>query len=113
MSNNKANKATEPTEVTAPAVTEEQINEWKRKFGKVFCYEVDGEKIYFKQPTRKVLASAGVIAKNDPMKYGEYIIENSFIGGNKELLYDDSVFFGIMQVIDQMVSIKVGELKNL
>ncbi|MDE5575480.1 MAG: hypothetical protein K2I87_07195 [Bacteroidales bacterium] len=95
------------------AVTETQIKEWKRKFGKILCYEVDGEKIYFKRPDRKVLASASLVAKNDPVEYSEFILNNCFIGGNKELLYDDSVFLGLMQVIDQFISIKVGELKNL
>lgn len=113
MSNNKANKATESTEVTAPAVTEEQIREWKRKFGKILCYEVEGEKLYFKQPDRKVLASAAVVGKTDPMGYSEHILMNCFLGGNKELLYDDSVFLGLMQVIDRFISVKVGELKNL
>ena len=103
---------TEATEPVAAASTA-QIEAWKKKFGKVFCYEVEGEKIYFKQPDRKVLASAGVVSKNDPMKFSEHVMLNSFIGGNKELLYDDSVFYGLMQVIDQLVSIKVGELKNL
>lgn len=109
----KNNEAAEPTPVASNAVSEAQIKEWKRKFGKVLCYEVDGEKLYFRQPDRKVLASAGVLAKNDPMKYSEHILVNSFLGGNKELLYDDSVFYGLMQVIDQFVSVKVGELKNL
>ena len=107
MDENKTQKA------TGTAVSKAQIEEWKRKFGKVLCYEVEGEKIYFKQPDRKVLASASVVAKNDPMEYSEYILMNCFIGGNKELLYDDSVFLGLMQVIDKFISVKVGELKNL
>lgn len=110
---NKTNEATKPTPVASNEVTTEQIEAWKKKFGKVFCYEVDGEKIYFRQPERKTLAAAGVIAKNDPMKYNEFVLTNCCIGGNRELLNDDSVFYGLSQVIDQLIAVRVGELKNL
>lgn len=95
------------------AVTQKQIEDWKRKYPKVFCYEVDGQKIYFRQPDRKTLAAASVIAKNDPMKYNEFVLKNSVLGGNAELLEDNSVFYGLAQVIDELVAAKVGELKNL
>lgn len=90
-----------------------QIEEWKRKYGKVFCYEVEGEKLYFRQPERKTLAAAGVMAKNDPMKYNEFVLKNSFLGGNAELLDDNSVFYGLSQIMDKLVAAKIGELKNL
>ncbi|MDE5609451.1 MAG: hypothetical protein K2I66_03590 [Bacteroidales bacterium] len=109
----KENAAT--TRVPAEKTPNEnrQIEEWKRKHGKVFCYEVEGEKLYFRQPDRKTLAAAGVIAKNDPMKYNEFVLKNSFLGGNAELLEDNSVFYGLSQVMDKLVAAKVGELKNL
>lgn len=90
-----------------------QIEAWKSKYGKVFCYEVEGEKLYFRQPDRKTLAAAGVIAKNDPMKYNEFVLKNSLIGGNSALLEDNSVFYGLSQIMDELVAAKIGELKNL
>ena len=108
----KANAAAEAS-AERTAVESRQIEEWKRKHGKVFCYEVGGEKLYFRQPDRKTLAAAGVIAKNDPMKYNEFVLKNSFLGGNAELLEDNSVFYGLSQIMDELVAAKVGELKNL
>ena len=99
--------------VAPNAVSAEQIEAWKKKHGKVFCYTVDGEDVYFRQPDRKVIASAGVYAEKDPMKYAEYVFNNCFLGGNKELLNDDSVFYGLAKVIDKLVAVKEGELKNL
>ena len=112
---NKGNPpiASNDAPVAPNAVSKEQIEAWKKKHGKVFCYTVDGEGIYLRQPSRQVIASAGVVAAKDPMKYAEYIFNNCFLGGNKELLNDDSVFYGLVQVIDELVSIKTGELKNL
>lgn len=109
--NNKNNTAASPA--ASDTVTPEQIEAWKKKHGKVFCYEVDGEKIYFRQPDRKVIASASVVAPNDPMKFAELVFSNSFLGGKRELLDDDSVFYGLMPIINELVSAKTGELKNL
>lgn len=107
------NKKENITTVAGNEVNQGQIDSWKAKYQKVFCYEVDGKKIYFKQPDRKTIAAAGVIAKNDPMKYNEFVLANCCLGGERELLNDDSVFYGISQKIDELVAAKVGELKNL
>ena len=112
MSNKNSTAAT-PAPAVPNAVTAEQIEAWKKKHGKIFCYTVDGEDIYFRQPDRKVMASASVVAAKDSMKFAEYIFSNCFLGGKKELLDDDSVFFGLAQVIDKLVAVKEGELKNL
>ncbi len=104
---------TDKTVAAKEAVTQEQIDSWKRKHQKVFCYEVDGQKLYFKQPDRKTLAAASVIARNDPMKYNEFVLNNSFLGGERAMLEDDSVFYGLSQKMDELVAAKVGELKNL
>lgn len=107
------NKKETPAAVAANEVSREQIDAWKAKYRKVFCYEVEGKKIYFKQPDRKTIAAAGVIAKNDPMKYNEFVLANCCLGGDRELLNDDSVFYGLSQKIDELIAAKVGELKNL
>lgn len=98
---------------TVNAVTDEQIAEWKKKYRNVFCYTVDGEKLYFRQPDRKIIAAAGVTATNDPIKYNEFVLTNCFLGGNRALLEDDSIFYGLSHVVDKLIAVKVGELKNL
>lgn len=109
MENKKENTAA----VAANEASREQIDAWKAKHQKVFCYEVEGRKIYFKQPDRKTIAAAGIIARNDPMRYNEFVLANCCLGGDRELLNDDSVFYGLSQKIDELVAAKVGELKNL
>lgn len=93
--------------------TQEQIEAWKKKHQRVFAYEVDGKTLYFRQPDRKTLTAAGVIAKNDPMKYNEFVLKNSLLHGDASLLDNDSVFYGLSQVIEELVAAKVGELKNV
>lgn len=103
----------EKKELVAATVSQEQIEEWKKKHGKVFCYEVDGKQLFLRQPDRKTLAAASVSAKGDPLKYNEIVLRNSVLGGNVALLDDDSVFYGISQKIDELIDAKIGELKNL
>ena len=55
----------------------------------------------------------GPEARNDPMKYNEFVLNNSFLGGERAMLEDDSVFYGLSQKMDELVAAKVGELKNL
>lgn len=95
------------------AVSQSQIDEWKRKFGKVFSYEVDGKVVYFKQPNRHAVSMAGIEAKTNPLKYTEILLKNSILGGAVEMIDDDSVFYGIAAEVDKLIDVKVGELKNL
>ena len=48
-------------------VTKEQIQEWKKKHGKVFKISCDGKSCYLKPPSRKTLGYASVASKDDPL----------------------------------------------
>ena len=107
------NKKETTAAVAANEVSQEQIEAWKAKYQKVFCYEVDGKKIYFKQPDRKTIAAAGVIAKNDPMKYNEILLNNCWLAGDEDIKTDDALFLGVSAKLGELVEIKEAELKKL
>ena len=92
---------------------EQRIEEWKKKYNKIFAYKVDEKTVYLKQPDRKILSAATIGAKGDPMKYNEIVLKNCWLGDDIELLEDDSIFFGLSQKVDELVDAKVGELKKL
>lgn len=96
----------------------QQIEQWKEKYRHLFCYAVETEEgeiveCYFRQPDRRILSAATVNAKGDPMRYNEIVLKNCMLDENKELLEDDSIFFGLSQKVDELVNAKVGELKKL
>lgn len=108
----------EKTTQTPEQTTAQKIEQWKAKYRNVFAYEVENEAgetvtFYFRQPDRKVMSAATVTAKGDPMKYNEFILKNSKLEGDDELLKDDSIFYGLSQKVDELVNAKAGELKKL
>lgn len=93
--------------------TAEQIAGWKKQYGDVFRLEVDGHVAYLKKPGRKVMSMALSTGKNDPIKFGEIILNNCWLGGDRQIIEDDRLFFGAMQQLDQMVEFAESELKKL
>ncbi len=94
-------------------VTKEQIESWKKKHGDVFEVNVDGKTAYLKKPDRKVLGAASVLGKDDPMKYNETLLENSWLGGDEEIMTDDSLFLGVSSVLAEIIEIKKAEIKKI
>ena len=43
-----------------------KIAAWKKKYGDVFAYEVDGKTCYLHRPGRDVIAAASVVGKEEP-----------------------------------------------
>lgn len=100
------------------AATPEQIEQWKKQHGDIFAYEADDMICYLKRPDRNAISAATVIGTNsagqtDPFKFADVIIANIWLGGHDPLRTQDKYFMGLSQKINQIVEIKVGELKKL
>lgn len=90
-----------------------KIEEWKKKYGDIFCYEADGKSCYLRRPSRNTISAASVVGKDDPFKFAEIIIANCWLGGEEELRVEDKYFMGLSQKVSDLVEIKVGALKKL
>jgi len=104
MSKNKATKGT---------ASPEDIAKWKQKHGDVFAYEADEMIGYLHRPSRQVISLATVTGQSDPFQFAQVIIENCWLGGDDTLRSQDKYFMGLSQKINEIVEIKVGELKKL
>lgn len=93
--------------------TPEQIEEWKKKYGKVSAIIVDGHIAYFKKPDRKTLGYASSIGTKDPIKFNETLMNNCFIGGSDEIKKDDDLFLSASSKLGDLIQIKDAELVNL
>jgi hypothetical protein len=94
-------------------VTPEQIEEWKKKYGKMFAIIVDGHICYLKSPDRKILGFASVAGKTDPMKFNESLLNNCFVGGSEAVKTDDELFFAAGSKLVDLIQVKEAELVNL
>lgn len=93
--------------------TPEQIEEWKKKYGKVWAIIVDGHICYLKRPDRKALGYASIAGKDNPLKFNEVILANCFLGGSEAIKTDDDLFFGASAKLAELIQVKEAELVNL
>jgi hypothetical protein len=94
-------------------VTQAKINEWKKKYGDIFHYKVDGKECYLRNPDRKTLSAAATVGRNDPLRYNEILLQNCWIEGDEEIKTDDQYFLGISSKLAEIVEVKEGTLKKL
>lgn len=91
----------------------EHIEALKKKHGDIFEYQTDGMSCILKRPSRTVISAASALGSSDPLKFAEVILENCWVEGNDTLRTDDRYFLGLQQQLNELVEIKVGQLKKL
>lgn len=108
---NNEKEQTQPTFVGE--VTPSQIAIWKKEHGDVFAIKVENHIGYFKKPSRAVISLASLQIRENPLGYVETILENTFIGGSRELVENDDYFLAAMTTAEKLVEIKTAELVKL
>lgn len=93
--------------------TQEQIKDWKNKYGSVFRIKVADAACYLRTPDRKILGFASVAGKSDPLKFPEAILRNCWLAGDEVIRENDAYFLGAAGQLDQIVEIKEAELEKL
>ena len=94
-------------------VTQEQINEWKAKYGSVYLVEVEDKTAYLKPPGRNELSYAGSVAGKDPMKFNELILNACWIEGDAEIKTTERLFLGVASQLDQIIEAAEATIKKL
>ncbi len=93
--------------------TEAKIESWKKEHGDIFQVSVDDHVAYFKKPGRKILAAASRALQESSIQYVEDLLENTYLGGSREVIDNDDYFLAAVQVVDQMMQLKTAELVKL
>jgi len=97
---------TKTTDMTA------QIAAWKKEHGAVFSISIEDKTCYVRKPTRQIL-SAAFTQQGDPIKMGEFLLNNCWLGGDEEIREDDAMFLAAVAKLNTLVEIKEAELKKL
>ena len=80
-------------------VTQEQLDEWKAKYGRVYIITVkleDGDSLtgYFKKPIRDIMANCINLASDKKLwEAKEFLMLNTFIGGDSAIKKDYDAAF--------------------
>jgi hypothetical protein len=95
--------------------TPEQIEAWKKDHIDVYKIEVkeDDKVCYLRKPTRKELSYASSVGTTDPMKFNELILKGCWLGGDEEILTNDSLFLAVSTQLDKVLEFKKAELEKL
>lgn len=94
-------------------VSQEQIQEWKAKYGDVFKI-TSGDKVCFlRAPKRKELSYASLAGKDDPLAFNEVILKSCWLGGDEEIKTNDAYFMGASAVLGDIIQVKTAELEKL
>lgn len=94
-------------------VTNEQIQEWKKKHGTVYQITVDGRECFLKRPSRKTIGYASAAGKDDPIKFNEVVLRDCWLGGDEEIKTDDVLFMSVSGELASIIELKQVELKKL
>lgn len=93
--------------------TQEQINEWKKKYGEISVLRVEDKVAYLKTPNRKTLSYATSVASKDPLKFNEILLDNCWIDGDEEIKTNDALFLSASSKLADLIEIKEATLEKL
>lgn len=98
-------------------VTEEQIKQWKGRYGKVIRIDVvdDGDLHvgYFHRPKLETMSAVSKIVKTDELKSSEVMFDNCWLGGSEFLRHDAILFMETTKQLGAMLNSCRSSLKNL
>lgn len=99
-----------------------QINEWKNKYGSVYAITIpgntdDGEKDsftgYFRKPNLKIISASSRFANDNPVKSGEILFENCWLGGDQEIKDNDELKLTAITKINELFKVREADIKKL
>lgn len=98
--------------------SDEQIAEWKAKFGKVNKLSITSEEgvdyaAFLKPVDRKTLSIASTLGKTDPIKFNEVLLNNCWLDGDAEIKTDDALFLAASGQLEGLLSKAQGKLERV
>lgn len=97
-------------------VSEEQIETWKKRHGKVVRIDVvDGDDThigYFKRPSMETMQAVAGIGKTDEFKSGKVLFDGTWLGGSEQLATDAVLYIATMQQLNKSFNSCMASLKN-
>lgn len=93
--------------------TQEQIAEWKKKYGDVFQVSAENKVGYIRAPKRAEVSLAMSYAATNPLKMTEVILQSCWLDGASELRDNDKYFYGLNSQINEIIEMAEVEVKKL
>ncbi|MDR2009219.1 MAG: hypothetical protein LBQ22_01905 [Bacteroidales bacterium] len=92
---------------------EAQISAWKQQYGNIFCYKTtDGKSCVLRPADLITLDACRVTAGRSSIKFDMALVENCWLGGDKELLSIDKYRMGLFDWLGGIIQKIEGELEE-
>lgn len=97
---------------------EAQIKNWKEKYVSVHQIDVplEDESIvtaYFRKPDLRTLSAAAKFAESDPIKSGNILFENCWLGGDEIIKTNDEAKLSAIQALGTVFKVRTATIKKL
>ena len=67
---------------------------------------------YLKKPNRNTMDAAMSIAASKPLKATEILLKSCWLEGDERILNDDDTFLNASSMMDEIITIRRGEIKK-
>jgi len=99
-------------------LTPEEVEAFKKEYSEVQHIEAEDKQGNSKQcwihnPTRQILDLAEMSSKKAPSKFNETLLKNCWLAGDKEIVEDDYLFYGVSAKLDSIISFGEAAIKKL
>lgn len=92
------------------------IENLKQKHGNLVQVDLEGKQLLFSKPTRAVVSLSITKSQRDPLMGVEVLVDNCYVGGDLDkeaILGDVAVLMSLLPAVNQIIGIKMVEVKNL
>ena len=103
-------------------ITPERIEAWKKEHGsdhvKKITVPIDDEgketvEGFFHKPTLKALSMAGKFSTTDPIRAGQILFNECFLGSeDDDFSNNEEVVMSCIQLLNSLFKVRVGSIKN-
>lgn len=94
-------------------MTQEQINEWKEKYGGVYELPVEDKTAYLREPKMKDFKRAfSAMQADGDLAFGEEMLNMLFIGGDEEVKTNDDYFLPARKKLTKFFTFEEAEIEK-
>jgi hypothetical protein len=93
--------------------TDNQIADYKKKYGEVFTVKANGHIAYFRKPNREEVSETLSLYNVDSLAAMENLLKTCYISGSKVFLDELSYMRGCYVLVDKLLEVVTVELGNV
>ncbi len=100
-------------DISELGVDENQIKEWKDKFGNIYALRAGNKMCILREPDRAIIGLARTVSGGDIIKFNESILSECWLIGDNEIQTEDRYFLSVMGQLSGLIDEVETSIKKL